>query len=66
MIGLGVLLFLLIWAGLSLLIANLISKKLLKRFTKDDEGRTTSKGVLLILLMSVLVFFAQINGVRLS
>ena len=60
MMGLGVLLFLLIWAGLSLLIANLIGKKLLKRFTKDDEGRTTSKGILLILLMSVLVFFTPI------
>ena len=60
MMGLGVLLFLLIWAGLSLLIANLIGKKLLRRFTKDAEGRTTSKGVLLILLMSVLVFLMPI------
>jgi hypothetical protein len=60
MIGLGVLLFLCIWGAIALLIANVIGKKLLKRFTKDAEGRTTSKGVLIILVVSVLVFFAPI------
>ncbi|NOS97616.1 MAG: hypothetical protein HOP25_04010 [Methylotenera sp.] len=60
MIGLGVLLFLCIWGAVALLIASLIGKKLLKRFTKDAEGRTTSKGVLIILVLSILVFFAPI------
>jgi hypothetical protein len=60
MIGLGVLLFLCIWGAIALLIASLIGKKLLKKFTKDAEGRTTSKGVLIILVLSILVFFAPI------
>ena len=47
MMGLGILLFLCIWGAVALLIANLIGKKLLKRFTKDAEGKTTSKGVLI-------------------
>ena len=61
MIGLGVLLFLCIWGAIALLIASLIGKKLLKKFTKDAEGRTTSKGVLIILLLAVLVFFLPIS-----
>jgi hypothetical protein len=62
MIGLGMLLFLCIWGAIALLIANLIGKRLLKRFTKDAEtGRTTSKGALVILVLSVLVFFAPIT-----
>lgn len=60
MIGLGVLLFLCIWGAIAILVANLIGKKLLKRFTKDAEGRTTGEGTLIILLLSVLVFFAPI------
>jgi hypothetical protein len=61
MIGLGILLFLAIWAGLSLLIARLLSKKLLRRFTTDaTTDNISSKGVFITLLLSVLVFFAPI------
>ena len=52
--------FLGIWGAIALLIANLIGKKLLKRFTKDAGGRTTSTGVVIILLLSGLVFFTPI------
>lgn len=60
MIGIGILLFLCIWGAVALLIANLIGKKLLKRFTKDAEDRTTGKGTLIVSLLAVLVFFAPI------
>lgn len=61
MMGLGVLLFLVIWAGLSLLIAHLLSKKLLRRFTTDaTTGSISSKGVFITLLLSVVVFFTPI------
>lgn len=61
MIGLGILFFLAIWAVLSLLIARLLSKKLLTRFTTDaTTGNTSSKGTFITLLLSVLVFFAPI------
>lgn len=60
MMGIGILLFLCIWAAIALLVANFIGRKLLKRFTKDASGRTTSKGVVIILLLAILVFFAPI------
>ena len=52
--------FLCIWGAIALLIASLIGNKLLRKFTKDAEGRTTSKGVLIILVLSVLAFCAPI------
>lgn len=61
MIGIGILFFLAIWVGLSLLIALFVGKRLLRRFTTDIEtARTTNKGVFFILVLSVLVFFAPI------
>ena len=61
MMGIGILIFLIIWAGLSLLIALFISKRLLRRFTTNiGTGRATNKGILFILVLSVLVFFAPI------
>jgi hypothetical protein len=43
MIGIGILIFLAIWVGLSLLIALFVGKRLLRRFTTDIEtGRTTN------------------------
>lgn len=61
MIGLGILLFLCIWGAIAFVIANLLCKTLLRRFTKDAEtGETTNKGVLLIFLLGVLVFFTPI------
>lgn len=61
MIGLGILFFLAIWAVLSLLIARLLSKSLLRRFITDaTTGNISSKGVFVTLLLGVLVFFAPI------
>lgn len=61
MMGLGILLFLAVWAGLSLLIARFLSKKLLRRLTTDaTTGNTSCKAMFITLLLSVLVFFAPI------
>lgn len=61
MMGLGILLILAIWAGLSLMISRFLSKKLLGRFTTDETtGNTSSKGVFITLLLSVVVFFTPI------
>lgn len=60
MSGIFLIIFLLVWGAIALLIANFIGKKLLKRITKDTEGRTTSKGASITLVLSVMVFFAPI------
>ena len=60
MSGIFLIIFLCIWGAVALLIANLIGKKLLKKFTKDAEDRTTGKGTLIVLLLAVLAFFAPI------
>lgn len=61
MSGIFLMIFLLVWASIALLIANLISKNLLKRFTKDADGNTTAKGAIINSVLAVLVFFSPIT-----